>query len=286
MWIFYAVLAGVILGTAFETTSALYKANRGWKKFVMSSVTVSSVSIFFLPFVHVDPISAAVAIAAGCTTGFSNVLYYMAFEHISSLTMSVSGQFMPVFVLISGWFVLGKEMGFRHVVAFFMIMVGSFVAAVQKADDENKESITGVFLFLGALAMASFFHLANSYVTNDRHADGLQVVVLNRVGMTLSPLVFLITSARKEMLGLFAMRTRRKFYWREVLGVIFLGLTVLSVAAKPPQLNPSLVNVIYYGACQITLFIYFALIKKQKVWQKAIGAVIASAGLVYLAMQK
>lgn len=281
MWIFYALLAGICLSASFEATSALRKRHH-YTKFMMASGIVSLVSVPFVPFIHAEPLPAIVLIASGLLMGFANVAYFKSFTHLNALTMSVCGQLMPVLVLVSSWVVLGKEMSFTHMTAFLVIMSGSFIAAVQKGDS-RKESLMGFSLFLTALAFGSFFHVANSYAANDNGMSGLHAAILSRFGMALSSFALLAGPMRRRMLELFREREQLKFYRNEMFSASFLVLATLSVAAKPKMLNPSLVNVTYYGACQIMLFMYFAFVKKKDVKQSAVGAMIAFIGLVYLA---
>jgi len=275
------MLAGMSFATSLQLTGMLTKGH-DFRKFLMAAGMTSLISLPFLPMVHADPVSVGLSLGAGCLLGLTDIPFYMSFRHLSALTISIAGQTMPVFVLISGWLILGKEMSFNHMISFVLILSGSLLAALRK--DGGKDSTKGVLLFFACISIASLFHVANSYVTNDRHISGLQVAILNRAGMLIACVLMLATRFRRGMLELFKTREQSKFYRNNMFSVVFLGLVVLSVSLKPAELNPSIVNIVYYGTCQVCLFAY-SLAKKEPVGRKAIGAVMAFAGLIWLAAQ-
>jgi len=223
-------------------------------------------------------------VATGCLYGFSGIPFQMSYKYTTEFVAAVASEMIPVFAAIIGWLALNERMTPGEIIAFVTVLTGS-AFVVMSTSNGRKNALNGYGLFLLATMMAGAYNAGTKYAKNLADFSGFELLVLHRTGVFISMIALLATPLRKRMLRFFTLpgAEKLKFARNELVFLGFAASFALAMAMQPQARSNGLIGVIYFGVLQIGLFLRAVAISEKHLARKAVGAIIASAGLVYLA---
>ena len=286
MWILLAIAAGTILVPYYLNTARLMKKHdHRIGLFMMGAL------LFTLPFVVVmlpkaDTAMEWLVIGAGCIYGISGIPFQISYRYVSPLIIAVSGEMVPVIAALLGWIVLRERMSFGEVVAFVAILAGSAFAAMSSGN--KKTAAKGYFIILCACMFTATYQVLTKHGKNAAGFNGLELLMMHRTGVFLSNMMLLITPLRRDMLEFFKLSNADKLgiALNNLMFISFAVMFATAMATQPQARNNGLIGAVYFGIVQTGLFLHGALTGHEShITRKALGASIAFAGLIWLAMQ-
>ena len=287
MWIMFSIIAGMFLAPAYVLTKKLSDTyEKGYGRFIMTA-GIASAPFALAGLVSVDKPFGWVVVLGGMIYGYSISLFYrsMGMPTVSAFVAATAGQLIPAVIAVMAWQLLDEPMSTPELAAFGVMILGSLITAISKSN--IKSSLKGLALLLLAVVITSSYNVMLKYGRNEGALSGWELFTLTRLGMVLTFIAFFATPARMKMMSFFELRntTKMLFITNESLFIAFNWLFALAIALQVEK-NAALASAIYFAVNQLLLFVHSTVTKNDtNTMRKTIGASLALAGLVYIALR-
>jgi len=286
MWIVFSVIAGMFLAPAYVLTKKLSNTyEKGYGRFIMTA-GLASAPFALLGLLSIGKPFGLVVVLGGMIYGYSISLFYrsMGMPTVSAFVAATVVQLVPAVIAIMAWQLLDEPMTASELAAFGVMILGSLITAISKSN--IKSSLKGLALLLLSVVLTSSYNVLLKYGRNEGALSGWELFTLTRLGMCLTVIGFFLTSGRRKLMSFFELRNNTKmlFVGNECMFMAFNWLFALAVAMQVNK-NVALASAIYFSANQTLLFLHSVARKKDtNIVRKSIGASLALAGLVYIAL--
>lgn len=189
---------------------------------VSLAVAVLGISVFGLNGI---PISAFfILLGAGILMGVANFLYFYALSKINVSNVAFLFQFVPVFVLIFAFVLLGETIGFVQLLGFSLALISVFGVVLV---DHTKDAVFDKFAVFLIILYDIFYALAGVMIRSTaEHVKFGQLVMLEATGYAIVTCTLLLFSS-KIRISLVKMVKKLRFWSGFIIvgneGILFLG---------------------------------------------------------------
>lgn len=219
-------------------------------------------------------------------------MYFMAIKLDDPSRVVIFYQLVPVFGIVSGWLFLNEVISSEHLIAMFIIIVGTSIIAFEKVGGSLRfKGKTVGFMLVACVCWATELALFKMVTAKEDvfHSLFLQHVVLMVLGAGM--LIFLpqsrknfLTAMRENSVPILAMNLFNEALY--MLGTILYGVAVMSAPVALVLLTETFQSIfIFIIAVLIAKFaprIAIEGIEKNHMIRKVVAICITAAGTLYL----
>ena len=244
-------------------------------------------ALFFAPFDFRLPtlLILFLGLAAGVLFTFGLVLFYGAIKkgEVSRVTAAIGGV-SSVFIFILAWLILGEGLAVRQILAFFIILFGSYFIAIEsKKNREAFRSKLILMIFAAALLFAVSHVLTKFIYVNHSFAGGF---VFRGLGSFLGGLLLLTFpgNLRKIKESFRGQKVERGaiFFIGQICAALAFILLNFAFSLGSVALISALAGVQYFFLFALAIIFskYFKQILKEKMTPRIIFEKMASLILI------
>jgi drug/metabolite transporter (DMT)-like permease len=278
-WIAIALLAGLGAATADALVKKFFSGLTPYEMGLarlLYALPLMALIFFFVPWPETD-LTFWICIGIALPLEISAFLIYMKALKIAPLSTSIPFlAFTPVFVILTGWIILGEQVSFGGVAGILVIVAGSYVLHLSKLSSGWSHPFRAAFNEPGSryMILISFIYSITSSVG--------KMAIIHSEPMFFGMIYSILMTAVVALMWPFSKARPASFMARPAAGII-LGLAVVFTVVCH-MVAISRIEAAYMISIKRTSLLFSVLygalwFKEEKMRERFAGALLMLAGI-------